>query len=290
MLTREIGYDINSLTAAGRIDETEHPFTSGYYDDVRITTHYYSDNYASAIFSVLHETGHALYEQNLNPNWKYQPVGSPCSLGIHESQSRLYENIIGRSEDFWVHTLPKLKRIAAPALANISLSQFFHAINKVGPSKIRIKADEVTYNLHVIIRFQIEKDLFTNKTAVSELPEIWNNKYKDQLGTNVENDTEGIMQDTHWASGLYSYFPTYTLGKIYSGQLLTTLARDIQDWRLRIAQGKLKDIGVWLANNVHSYVDLYAPADLIERITGKKLDSEPYLQYLRKKYDELYEF
>jgi carboxypeptidase Taq len=289
MLTQEIGYDTNSPTAAGRIDETEHPFTTGYYDDVRITTHYYPNNYTSAIFSVLHETGHALYEQNLNPNWKYQPIGSPCSLGIHESQSRLYENIIGRSKDFWTQTLPKLKTIA-PELANISLSQFFHTINKVKPSNIRIEADEVTYNLHVIIRFQIEKDLFTNKIAVAELPEIWNSKYKDQLGTKVENDAEGVMQDTHWASGLYGYFPTYALGNIYSGQLLTALARDIQDWRLRIAQGKLKDIGAWLAKNVHSYGDMYAPVDLIERITGKKLDSEPYLQYLGEKYGELYGF
>jgi carboxypeptidase Taq len=289
-LAQELGYDTNSPTAGGRIDETEHPFTSGYYDDVRITTHYHPDNYASAIFSVLHETGHALYEQNLNPNWKYQPAGSPCSLGIHESQSRLYENIIGRSKEFWTHMLPKLKQITAPALANVNLSQFVHAINKVKPSKIRIEADEVTYNLHVIIRFQIEKDLFTNKTAVAELPETWNHKYKEQLGTTVENDAEGVMQDTHWASGLYGYFPTYALGNIYSGQLLAALAGDIQDWHHRIAQGKLEGIGVWLAKNVHSYGDLYDPADLIQRITGKKLDSEPYLQYLREKYGELYGF
>ncbi len=289
-LAQELGYLTNSPTAGGRIDETLHPFTSGYYDDVRITTHYYPENYASAIFSVLHETGHALYEQNLNPRWKYQPVGSSCSLGIHESQSRLYENIIGRSKDFWTHMLPKLKQITAPALANVDLGQFIHAINKVKPSKIRIEADEVTYNLHVIIRFQIEKDLFTNKIAVAELPEIWNQKYKEQLSMTVENDAEGVMQDTHWASGLYGYFPTYALGNIYSGQLLAALAREIQDWRLRIAQGKLEDIGVWLAKNIHSCGNLYDPVDLIQRITGKKLDSEPYLQYLREKYCELYGF
>src|SRR4030042_1500605 len=136
-LAQALGYDATSTTAGGRIDETEHPFTSGYYDDVRVTTHYYPDNYISAVFSVLHETGHALYEQNLNPNWKYQPLGSSCSFGIHESQSRLYENIIGRSEEFWTHMLPKLKQITAPALTNVSLSQFVLAINKVEPSKIR---------------------------------------------------------------------------------------------------------------------------------------------------------
>jgi len=289
-LTQTLGYDTTSPTAGGRIDETEHPFTTGYYDDVRVTTHYYPDNYTSAIFSVLHETGHALYEQNLNPNWKYQPAGATCSFGIHESQSRLYENIIGRSKEFWMHMLPKLKQITAPAHANVSLSQFVHAINKVKPSKIRIEADEVTYNLHVIIRFQIEKDLFADKIAVAELPETWNHKYKEQLGVNVENDSEGVMQDTHWASGLYGYFPTYALGNIYSGQLLAALEKDMQDWRRRIAQGNLEDIRGWLTKNVHSYGSLYDPADLMRRITGKKLDAKPYLEYLREKYSGLYGF
>jgi len=289
-LTQTLGYDTTSPTANGRIDETEHPFTSGYYDDVRVTTHYHPDNYASSIFSVLHETGHAIYEQNLNPDWKYQPAGAPCSFGIHESQSRLYENIIGRSKEFWTHMLPKLKQITAPKLADISLSQFVHAINKVEPSKIRIEADEVTYNLHVIIRFQIEKDLFSNKISVSELPETWNQKYKEYLGVNIENDSEGVMQDTHWASGLYGYFPTYALGNIYSGQLLATLTMDIRDWRNQLAQGNLEDIRVWLTRNVHSQGDLHDPADLIKRITGKELDAEPYLEYLREKYSRLYGF
>jgi carboxypeptidase Taq len=288
VLTQALGYDTTSPTASGRIDETEHPFTSGYYDDVRVTTHYYPDNYTSAIFSVLHETGHAVYDQNLNPNWKYQPVGSPCSFGIHESQSRLCENIIGRSKEFWMHMLPKLKRITGSALDNVSLIQFVHAINSVEPSKIRIEADEVTYNLHVIIRFQMEKDLFADKIAVNELPEIWNQKYNEQLSVQVENDSEGVMQDTHWASGLYGYFPTYALGNIYSGQLLTTLSRDLQDWRNQLAQGNLEDIRAWLTKNVHNFGDLYDPADLILRITGKKIDAEPYLKYLQEKYCGLY--
>ena len=170
LLTKTLGYDTASSAAHGRIDETEHPFTTGYYDDVRITTHYYPNNYASSIFSVLHESGHALYEQNLNPKWKYQPIGSTCSYGIHESQSRFYENVIGRSKEFWTSFMPKLKK-AAPSLANVELDKFFRAINKVELSKIRIEADEVTYNLHVIIRFEIERDLFADKIAVNELPE-----------------------------------------------------------------------------------------------------------------------
>ena len=289
-LTQTLGYDTTSTTAGGRIDETEHPFTCGYYDDVRVTTHYYPDNYASAIFSVLHETGHALYEQNLKPNWKYQPAGSPCSFGVHESQSRLYENIIGHSHEFWRHMLPKLKQITAPALANVNLSQFVHAINKVEPSKIRIEADEVTYNLHIIIRFQMEKELFADKIAVNELPETWNQKYSEHLGVKVENDSEGIMQDTHWASGLYGYFPTYALGNIYSGQLLAILAKDIPNWRDQLAQGNLKEVKAWLTKNVHSYGDLYDPNDLITKITGKKLDAGPYLKYLREKYSQFYSF
>ena len=186
--------------------------------------------------------------------------------------------------------LPKLKQITAPALANVSLSQFVHAINKVEPSKIRIEADEVTYNLHVIIRFQIEKDLFADKISISALPDTWNQKYEEQLGVKVENDAEGVMQDTHWASGFYGYFPTYTLGNIYSGQLLAVLARDIRDWRRQLAQGNLENIRVWLTKNVHSYGDLCDPADLIWRITGKKLDADPYLEYLWEKYSGLYGF
>ena len=289
-LAQAVGYDTTSPTAGGRIDETEHPFTTGYYDDVRVTTHYYPDNYASAIFSVLHETGHALYEQNLNPNWKYQPIGTPCSFGIHESQSRLYENIIGRSREFWVHWLPKLKQITAPALANVSLDQFVHAINRVKPSKIRIEADEVTYNLHIIIRFQIEKELFSDKIAVAELPEIWNQKYKEYLGVNVKNDSEGAMQDTHWASGLYGYFPTYALGNIYSGQIIAALTKDLPNWHRQIADGNLKTIKGWLVKHIHSRGDLHDPADLMHKVAGKNLDAEPYLEYLGEKYSELYGF
>jgi carboxypeptidase Taq len=289
-LTQTLGYDTTSATAGGRIDETEHPFTNGYYDDVRITTHYYPDNYASSIFSVIHETGHAMYEQNLDPNWKYQPIGSSCSYGFHESQSRLYENIIGRSTEFWQHMLPKLKQIIAPALANVGLNQFVHAINKVEPSKIRIEADEVTYNLHIIVRFQIEKELFADKISVAELPEMWNQKYEELLGVKVENDAEGVMQDTHWASGYYGYFPSYALGNIYSGQLLVALEKDIQDWRSQLSQGNLKDIKAWLVKNVHSCGNLYDPADLIQRITGKKLKAKPYLEYLGEKYSKLYNF
>ena len=289
-LTETVGYDTTSPNAAGRIDETEHPFTSGYYDDVRITTHYYPENFASSIFSVLHEAGHAMYEQDVPQEWKYQPIGASCSYGIHESQSRFIENIIGRSREFWISFLPKLKKITGQSLARLELDPFVHAINQVKPSKIRVEADEVTYCLHITIRFQIERALFENKIEVNQLPEIWNQKYKENLGLRIENDSEGVMQDTHWASGLYGYFPSYALGNIYSGQILAALAKDMQDWRSQLAQGNLKNIKGWLVKSVHSHGDLYDPPDLIRRITGKKLDAEPYLQYLQEKYSKLYGF
>jgi len=287
LLTKTLGYDTVSATAHGRIDETEHPFTTGYYDDVRITTHYYPNNYASSIFSVLHESGHAIYEQNLNPKWKYQPIGSTCSYGIHESQSRFYENVIGRSKEFWTGFMPKLKK-AAPSLANTELDKFIRAINKVERSKIRVEADEVTYNLHVIIRFEIERDLFADKIAVNELPEVWNQKYADYLDVKVEDDAEGVMQDTHWASGLYGYFPSYALGNIYSGQITAAVAKDLPDWLSQLALGKLNHVNDWLKKNIHSQGNLYDPEELIKKATGENLNPEPYLQYLNQKYRSLY--
>ena len=290
LLAQSLGYDVVSENSGGRIDETEHPFTTGYYDDVRITTHFYPNNYISAIFSVLHETGHALYEQNINQKWKYQPVGSISSYGFHESQSRLYENIIGRSQEFWNHLLPKLKQIASPLLDNLNLDQFLGLINKVKPSKIRIEADEVTYNLHIIIRYQIEKALFENKIEVNELPEIWNQKYEDLLGVEIKNDSEGIMQDIHWASGYYGYFPSYAIGNIYSGQIFEELRLNVEKVKSQIEQGEINEANLWLKQNVHYYGSLYEPNELIEKISGEKINSQPYIQYLNKKYRKLYGF
>ena len=240
LITQTLGYDTASPNAAGRVDETEHPFTSGYYDDVRITTHYYPNNFASSIFSVLHESGHAIYEQNLKPEWQYQPVGSPCSFGIHESQSRFYENIIGRSNEFWTSFLPKVKQ-AAPSLSKLDLNTFIQTINKMERSKIRIEADEVTYSIHIIIRFELERDLFAGKIKIDELPQAWNQKYSDYLGVEIQNDSEGVMQDTHWASGLYGYFPSYALGNIYDGQILAAITKTLPNWRSQVANGELGD-------------------------------------------------
>ena len=289
-LTELIGYDIKSKDAGGRIDETEHPFTTGYYDDVRITTHYYEDNFASSMFSTLHEAGHALYEQNLNRDWIFQPVGTGCSSGFHESQSRFVENIIGRSREFWIYFLPKLKELTGNILSDVDLDRFVHAVNQVKPSKIRVEADEVTYCLHIIIRFNLERDLFANKITVAELPQIWNQTYKEYLGVDIENDSEGVMQDTHWSSGLFGYFPSYALGNIFSGQILATMEKDVSDWKNQISSGNFQGVKQWLTKNVHHYGNLYDPADLIKRITGEELSVKPYFNYLHRKYSKLYGF
>jgi carboxypeptidase Taq len=289
-LAESVLYDVTSKNSGGRIDETEHPFTNGYYDDVRITTHYFEDMFASSVFSVLHEAGHAIYEQDLNPEWMYQPVGTGCSSGFHESQSRFVENIIGRSREFWTYFLPKLKELAGKTLSDVTLDKFVHAINQVKPSKIRVEADEVTYCLHIIIRFNIERDLFAGKITVKELPEVWNQSYKKYLGIKIENDSEGVMQDTHWASGYYGYFPSYALGNVYTGQLLASMEKDTPDWRKQLEKGNFKPVKQWLAEKVHKQGNLYDPPALIKRITGKELTVKPYLNYLNEKCSKLYDF
>jgi carboxypeptidase Taq len=290
LLVEFIGYDTESKESGGRIDETEHPFTTGYYNDVRITTHYHENKFASSIFSILHEGGHALYEQNLKSEWMFQPVGEGCSMGIHESQSRFVENIVGRSREFWIYFLPKLKSLAGNVLSDVDLDDFVHAINQVKPSKIRIEADEVTYCLHIIIRFNLERDLFADKITIDELPQIWNESYRQYLGVDVEDDSEGVMQDTHWASGYYGYFPSYALGNIYSGQILASMEKDIRDWREQISKGDFRNVKQWLVKNVHRQGNLYNPSDFIKNLTGRELTVDPYLDYLQKKYSRLYGF
>ena len=289
-LARFLEYDVESKSAGGRIDTTEHPFTTGYYDDVRITTHYFEDIPASSLFSIMHECGHAIYEQNLNHDWMYQPVGASCGYGFHESQSRFVENIVGRSHEFWTYFLPKLKSLTGNVFLNVDLDKFVHAINQVQPSKIRVEADEVTYCLHVIIRFEIEKALFEGKVKVAELPEVWNQKYADYLGVEIENDSEGVMQDTHWASGYFGYFPSYALGNIYSGQLLHKLDSEMPNWRQQILKGNFHDVKQWMVKNVHSYGALYDPAELLRKVTGEEINAKHYISYLNTKFSKLYEY
>jgi carboxypeptidase Taq len=283
-----LGYDIESPRAGGRIDETEHPFSTGYYDDVRVTTHYHEDRFLSSIFSVLHEGGHALYDQHLPPAWKYQPIGDAGSMGIHESQSRFVENIVGRSRAFWEHFLPVFREETGHHVGD--LDAVYAAINRVQPAAIRIEADEVTYSLHVIIRFEIERDLIADRITVAELPTVWNQKYAEYLGVRVPSDAAGVLQDTHWASGSIGYFPSYALGNIYSGQFLARMAQDLPDWRAAVARGRFNNVAQWLREHVHRAGKLYDTAALVQQVTGDAITPTPYLDYLRAKYADIYGF
>ena len=285
-----IGYDTKSPNAGGRLDETEHPFTTGYYDDVRITTHYHEDRWVSSLYSVMHEGGHALYEQNLPQAWMYQPIGGASSFGIHESQSRFVENVVGHSPEFLSYMLPRLKKIVGKPLRGVKLADFVAAVNVVEPSKIRIEADEVTYGLHIIIRFEMERDIFAGKLKVEELPHAWNEKYDKYLGVEIENDSEGVMQDTHWASGLYGYFPSYALGNIYGGMFLKKLKKDAPTWKKELKKGNFQPVKGWLVENVHSKGDLYDPAELVKEVTGENLTVKPFISYLERKYEKIYGF
>ena len=227
-------------------------------------------------------------DRGLPREWMYQPVGSSSSYGIHESQSRFFENIVGRSPEFWRYFLPKLKAKAGKALSDVGLEKFVHAINRVEPSKIRTEADEVTYGLHIIIRFEMERDMFAGKLTTNELPEAWNEKYMKYLGVEVENDSEGVMQDTHWAGGSFGYFPSYALGNIYGGMMLEKMEEDLPYWKERVAAGSLSEAKGWLMENVHKYGNLYDPDELIRVVTRKNLTIKPFQRYLEDKYSRLY--
>jgi carboxypeptidase Taq len=281
-------YDIKSDKAGGRVDTTEHPFTTGYYTDVRITTHYHENRFLSSIYSILHEGGHALYEQGLPMEWMYQPLGTSTSYGVHESMSRFIENMVGKSPEFWEYFVPVFTNLTGNIFKNISRDKFLKAVNYVTPNKIRIEADEVTYGLHIVIRFEIERDLFNGKLTVDELPQVWNSKYSDYLGVKIEKDSEGVMQDTHWAGGSFGYFPSYALGNIYDGVWLTKLNRDIPEWKHQIANGSFKNIKNWLTENVYRYGNLYDPQDLVKHVTGKGLIVKPFIDYLDEKFSQIY--
>lgn len=280
-----IGYDMNG----GRLDVAAHPFTGGPgYDDVRITTRYDEYDFASCFFSVAHEGGHGIYEQFVSPNYRYQPVGEACSMGMHESQSRFFENIICRSPGFWKFFFPKFKELTSGIYDDLDFDEFLRAINIVRPSKIRVEADEVTYNLHIILRYEIERDLINDRIKVSELPEVWNRMMKEYLGIDIESDSEGVLQDIHWSGGAFGYFPTYTLGNIYGAQFLNVLSKEMPDWEEKVMNGDIKSIRLWLNEKVHHEGNLYDPIDLVEKITGEKPNVKYLLEYLNKKYSDLY--
>jgi carboxypeptidase Taq len=279
-----IGYDLEG----GRIDEAEHPFTVGSAGDVRITTNYH-DTFAKSFFFALHEAGHAIYNQAINPDFVSQPIGQFCSLGIHESQSRFMENIIGRSLAFWKHYLPRFKAITGAAFQDINAEQICFALNQVVLSPIRVFADELTYTLHIILRFEIERELLLGKLDLDNLPQIWNEKMSDYLQIEVSNDAEGVLQDTHWFDGSFGYFPTYTLGSMYASQLWSSMTKDLPNLPEQVAQGSFQSINSWLNEKIRAHGNLYDPEELIERATGEKPNEKYFLNYLTEKYTQLYD-
>ena len=270
------------------IGEVEHPFTTNFSkDDVRITTHYHEKAFASSMYSVIHEGGHALYELNIGDDIKYSPLGGGASMSIHESQSRFYENIIGRSEAFLTYILPDIQKLGPKALKGVSAHDFYLAVNKSEPSLIRTEADELTYSFHVMIRYELEKQLIAGTLAVKDLPAAWNKLYKEYLGVDVPDDTHGVLQDSHWSSGSFGYFPSYALGSAYGAQMLKVMERDIPVWEL-VAKGDLKPIVAWLTDRIYQYGRLLKPNELILKACEAPFDPHYYVDYLKNKYTEVY--
>lgn len=280
-IATRMGFDLH----AGRIDRSVHPFTTTFHPcDVRITTRYREHDLLYSIGSTIHETGHALYEQGLPSEQFGTPLAEAVSFGIHESQSRLWENNIGKSRAFWKYFYPRLQAQFPKPFKNIPLRTFLEILNHVRPSLIRTEADEVTYNLHIIVRFEIEKEMIEGTIDLRDLPAIWNAKMKEYLGVTVPNDALGVLQDTHWSQGEIGYFPTYALGNLYAAQLYNTMRRDIPTLSRAIAKGRLAVPREWLRNKVHQHGKLYTAADLLKRVTGEYPTSAYFIAYLKEKY------
>lgn len=277
-LLQTLKYDTN----CGRLDESVHPFTTQFHPtDVRITARYNKNSLFDGLSSVFHEVGHGLYEQGLSPHWFGTPLGSACSLSIHESQSRFWENMIGKNRVFWAKHYSELVNFF-PALSQVSVADFYQKMNRVSPGLIRVDADEVTYNLHIIIRMELEMQLMQGDLDVDELPAAWNAAYQSLLGIEPSSDQMGVLQDVHWSMGAFGYFPTYTLGNIISAQLASTLTQSFIDDR--ISTDKLSDILTWMRDNVHQWGQAYSTPDLVHRICGTTISPEPLIQYYTDKY------
>ncbi len=272
----------------GRQDRSVHPFTIHFHPtDVRITTRFKANTVMEGITGTIHEAGHALYEQGLDPVWFGTPLGESMSMGIHESQSRLWENHVGKSRAFWSHYFSRLKKLFPEAFSKVSLDHFYKHINAIKPGPIRVEADEVTYNLHILIRFELEAALFEGALIPKDLPEAWREKYQNYLGITPKKDSEGVLQDIHWSMGAFGYFPSYTLGNLYAAQLFERMNQDIAVDAL-IEKGELWKIKEWLNEHVHRLGRSQRPAEFIKDLTGKSISETPFLRYIRKKVAPLY--
>jgi carboxypeptidase Taq len=281
----EIGFDFRR----GRLDVTAHPFCAGLGpDDCRITTRYDERFFSSAFFGILHEAGHGIYEQGLRGEFYGLPPGSYVSLGIHESQSRMWENLVGRSRAFWEHCFPRAQEVFPTALGDLTLDEFHFAVNEVRPSLIRVEADEATYNLHIIVRFELEKALINDEFEVAELPAAWREKYRQYLNVEPPTDTEGVLQDVHWSAALIGYFPTYALGNLYAAQFFEVADVELGGLHAQFARGEFGNLRSWLQEKIHLPGQCYSAEQLVEKVTGKPLSHRALLNCLREKLAPLY--
>jgi carboxypeptidase Taq len=273
----------------GRLDVTSHPFcTTLGPDDCRITTRYDEKFFPSAFFGILHEAGHGIYEQGLRGDWFGLPPGEAISLGIHESQSRMWENLVGRSLPFWRHFYPQAQAAFPDALGNVPLDAFHFAINNVQPSLIRVEADEATYNLHILVRFELEQALINDDLPIADLPGAWNEKYQSYLGIKPPTDAVGVMQDIHWSAGLVGYFPTYSLGNLYAAQFFDKADKDIGPLDDQFAAGEFEPLREWLREKIHRHGKCYTATELVQQVTGKPLSHEALMRRLRATLGRLY--
>lgn len=284
-LLKAIGYDFNR----GRQDKVPHPFTTTFsVNDVRVTNRFFPNQLWTGIFGALHEGGHALYNQGYDPRYDRSFLAGGASLGIHESQSRMWENLVGRSLSFWRYWLPLFQKAFPAQLESVSVEDFYRAVNIVQPSAIRVEADEVTYNLHIFLRFEIELGLLEKTIRVEELPEIWDAKMEEYLGYRPENDAEGVLQDVHWSYGYFGYFPTYSLGNILSVQFFAMAMKEMPDLMDQFSKGEFEGLLDWTRKNIHWHGAKFFPKELVRKVTGGPIDPRPYISYLKEKYGEIY--
>ncbi|NPV76118.1 MAG: carboxypeptidase M32 [Anaerolineae bacterium] len=284
VITR-LGYDWKR----GRQDRSAHPFTSSLgFSDVRITTRFHKNYLPMALFGTIHECGHALYDQGLAASLARTPLADGASMAVHESQSRMWENLVGRSREFWVFFYPRLQEIFPAQLGNVDLDTFYCGINRVEPSLIRVEADEATYNLHIMLRLELEIALMEGSLEVRHLPEAWNDRMEAYLGLVPASDAQGVLQDIHWSFGGLGYFPTYALGNLIASQLWEQIQSDVPDLDEHIRRGEFAPLLGWLRENIHQHGAKYEPQILVQKATGSKIDPQPYLRYLRKKFSEIY--
>ncbi len=292
---RQWDFGVHVITAfgydweRGRQDKSAHPFTTNFsVNDVRITTRFEAENPTASLFSTMHEAGHALYEQGCNSEYERSPLAGGTSLAVHESQSRLWENIVGRSLPFWEYFYPEYCKHFPSALNKIDLKTFYRAINKVEPSLIRVNADEATYNLHIMLRLELEIGMIEGSIAVADLCEIWNGKMEEYLGVRPPNNAMGVLQDVHWAYGSLGYFATYALGNLISAQLWEKISSDINDIEDRLRQGKFEALLCWLREKIHRHGRKFQPQELVLQVTGETINAGPYMRYLQAKYADIY--